>query len=283
MAGFRRIMMTMTVLAVANIPTPPSAAAVAHRQASAQERPSEEGSLECCPLPEWWNEVETDRWISTPSEFQALWLDKDLSDQQKAKAMFRAIEEFQVSDLDVAVPALTYYHSVDRDYPFLRELYEFGVAEYIDFDRSLDGYSGEYGDLSAGMVNRLARIYLGDDDPEEAVPILRYLIDERGHEVNDHLLQWASIHLGDALTRLGQDGEAVDVLLNGRTAYGGDWDARLEEQLARTKDAMGWRYHLHDTRLLRAGAVVLAFLGLALGVVFAMRSRAAEFRPFRSG
>ncbi len=92
----------------------------------------------CCPRPEWWEEVQVDRPVTTPAEFRALWQDKSLTDRQKAKAMFRAIEQYHRSEPDIAVPALSYYYWVDRKYPHLRALYEFGAAAYIDFDRSLE-------------------------------------------------------------------------------------------------------------------------------------------------
>ncbi len=223
----------------------------------------------CCPRPDWWEEVEIDRPVTTPAEFLAMWQDRSLTDRQKAKAMFRAIEQYHRNDLDIAVPALTYYYSVDRKYAHIRRLYEFGAAAYIDFDRSLENYGGESGDLSAGLINRLAQIYLREDLPERAEPLLDYMIRVRGDEINDHLLETASVHLGEALLRMDRSEDAVAMLIEARRAYDGDWEKRIDEQLARTRDAMGWRYYLHDTRLslpigIAVAAVVLVLL-LRLG------------------
>jgi hypothetical protein len=90
----------------------------------------------CCPRPDWWDDVEIDRRISTPDEFNAVWRDQGLTDHQRAKAMFRAIEEFHKTDADIAAPAITYFYSVGRPYAQMRELYEYGISQYLDFDRS---------------------------------------------------------------------------------------------------------------------------------------------------
>ena len=103
--------------------------------------------------------------------------------------------------------------------------------------------------------------------PERAVPWLRYILEERGAEVNDHLLETATVHLGDALNRLGRKPEAIEVLLAARRDYDGDWEKRLDEQLAEIRGEMGLSYYLHDTRLgvlVLAAAMIVALGGMML-------------------
>jgi tetratricopeptide (TPR) repeat protein len=218
---------------------------------------------DCCPHPAWWDEVEIETRIGSIDEFHAVWQNQALTDRQKAKAMFRAIEDFVRRDHDITAAAVNYYYWVDRDYAHLRRLYEFGVGYYLEYDRPLENYGGEAGDMSAGMVNNLAKLYLREGMPERAVPWLRYILEERGAEVNDHLLETATVHLGDALNRLGRKPEAIEVLLAARRDYDGDWEKRLDEQLAEIRGEMGLSYYLHDTRLgVRAlGLAVIVALG----------------------
>lgn len=223
----------------------------------------------CCPRPTWWDEVEMDRRIGTVEEFGAVWRDQSLTKKQKAKAMFRAIEEFHLSNGDIVAPSITYFRTVAGAYSHLRELYEYGVMSFIDFDRSLENYSGGSGDLSAGMVNNLSKIYLSDGEPERAVPLLRYILEAREDEVNDHLLEFAALHLGDALTRLRREPEAIEVLLTARRKYEGDWEGKLDDQLAKIRDQMGLAYYLHDTR--PAGMLLGAFLFGLLAVYLLRR------------
>jgi hypothetical protein len=97
---------------------------------------------------------------------------------------------------------------------------------------------------------------------------LRYIIEVRADKVNDHLLEFASVHLSEALIRLGRGPEAVEVLLAARRNYDGDWEAKLDDQLAKARDAMGLAYYLHDQR--QARLLLGAFL-LGLLAVFMLR------------
>lgn len=226
---------------------------------------------DCCPRPAWWDEVEIEARIGSMKEFLSVWQDKALTDQQKAKALFQAIEDFVWSDDDITAAAVNYYYWVGRDYDHIRRLYEFGVGRYLDYDRPLQNYGGKAGDMSAGMVNNLAKIYLREGMPERAVPRLEYILDRREAEVNDHILETAAAHLGDALNRLGRGPEAIEVLLTARRDYDGDWEKRLDDELAKVRSSMGWSYHLYDQRLTRL--LLAAFLVALLAVYVLRRQR----------
>jgi tetratricopeptide (TPR) repeat protein len=225
----------------------------------------------CCPRPGWWDEVKIETRIDSMETFLAVWQDQALTDEQKAKALFQAIEDFVRRDDDITAAAVNYYYWVDRDYDHIRRLYEFGVGYYLDYDRPLENYGGKAGDMSAGMVNNLAKLYLREGKPERAVPWLRYILDVREAEVNDHLLETAAAHLGDALNRLGRGPEAIEVLLAARRDYDGDWEKRLDDELATVRGEMGLPYYLHDTRL-GVRALGLAMI-VALGGMMLWRRR----------
>jgi len=225
---------------------------------------------DCCPRPAWWDEVVVEARIQSMDEFLAVWQDRSLSDRQKAKALFRAIEDFVRRDDDITAAAVNYYYAVDRDYAHLRRLYEFGIGYYLDYDRPLENYGGEAGDMSAGMVNKLAKIYLREGAPERAVPWLQYILDVREAEVNDHLLETTAAHLGDALNRLGRAPEAIEVLLAAKRDYEGDWEKRLDEQLDKVRGDMGLSYYLYDQRFAKLALWAFVFGLLA---VFMMRWR----------
>ena len=232
-----------------------------------------QGFPSCCPRPDWWDAVGEVPRVHSMEGFLQVWQDRSLSAEQRAKALFQAIEDHQQTDHDITAAAVTYFYSVARSYPHIRALTEFGVGRYLDYDQPLDGYSGKSGDRSAGMARNLARIYISDGEPELAVPLLRHILGPRRDEVNDHMLEFAALYLGQALGRLGRNAEAVEVLLAAKRDFEGDWEARLDDQLAETRRAMGPGYYLHDTRV--SGPALLAFLALiaAVGVFWRRRPR----------
>lgn len=227
----------------------------------------------CCPRPAWWDAVGEVPRVHTMEGFLQLWQDRDLSAEQKAKALFQAIEDHSRGDDDITAAAVTYFYSVGRSYPYLRELTEFGVGRYLDYDRPLDGYMGKAGDLSAGMVRNLSNIYIADGEPERAVPLLRHILGPRRDEVNDHLLEFAALNLGRALGMLGRGPEAVEVLLDARREFDGDWEAQLDDELDDLRSAMGLGYYLYDTRISGPLVVVMLAALLAVGVLWRRRPR----------
>lgn len=227
----------------------------------------------CCPLPDWWEETDAPI-LRSQDDFEAMWQNGALDKRTKAKAMLRAIAGHHRSTPELAVPALTYLKSVAPDYAHLIPLYEFGLVSYVDYDRPLEGYGGKSGDWSAGIVNRLAELYLAADRPHNAIAPLSYLLKVRRAEVNDHLLEVAAANLGEALIASGDPAAAVDMLLAARVDFEGDWEDRLEATLAKARAEMGLTYYLVDTRHSLPVAVgALALTGLALLVLARVRWR----------
>lgn len=216
----------------------------------------------CCPRPPWWDAAGPVPHVRSYDEFLAVWQDRTLSDAQRAKALFQAIEDHLHSDDHITAAAVTYFYSVGRSYRHLRALTEFGAARYLDYDQPVARTRGKPGDLAAGMARNLARIYIRDGEPERAVALLRYILGPRRDDVNDHLLELAALYLGQALGTMGRDVEAIKVLTAARRDFAGDWEPRLDEELAMIRGRMGLAYYLHDRRI--SGPVLIGLLGLVL-------------------
>ena len=83
------------------------------------------------------------------------------------------------------------------------------------------------GDTSAGLVNDLARLYLKAGRAEDAAGLIIRLILERGHEINPHLKERASLLMVDALRKQGRQEEAVGVVNYALKTYDGSWEKAL--------------------------------------------------------
>lgn len=228
---------------------------------------------DCCPRPSWWDATGEVAHIDSMDQFNAVWQDQTLSNEQKSKALFQAIEDHYLDNDDITAAAVTYFFPVARSYAHLPELTEFGVGRYLDYDRPMQGYSGLPGDLSAGMVRNLAGLYIDAGEPERAVPLLRHILGPRAAEVNDHLKEFAALYLAQALAALGRAPEAVQVLLDAKDSLHGDWEVTLDKELARLRDRMGPEYYFYDRRI--SGPALLLLLGavLALGIIWRQRAR----------
>jgi tetratricopeptide (TPR) repeat protein len=239
-------------------------------------RPPAHSLPACCPRPKWWDQVEGPR-IETRTDFRNVWLSKELSDLQKAKAMFRAIEEKTGVDDEIASLAINYYENVDRDYPHITALKELGVSRYFDLDRDQSNYSGEVGDTSAGLVNDLARLYLKAGRAENAAGLIIRLILERGQEINPHLKERASLLMVDALRKQDRQAEAVSVVNYALKTYDGSWEKALIKARDALKADLGWRYYLAAGWPPYLVAVLSVFLVVV--VAFFVRTAARQDKP----
>ena len=243
-------------------------------------RPPAHSLSQCCPRPLWWDQVEGPH-IETRKDFHDVWLSKDLSDHQKAKAMFRAIDEKIGVDDEIASLAINYYQYVDRDYPHITALKELGVSRYFALDRDQSNYSGEVGDTSAGLVNGLARLYLKADRAEDAAGLIIRLILERGHEINSHLKESASLLMADALRKQGRQEEAVGVINYALKTYDGSWEKALLKARGELKTDLGWRYYLAAGWLPYLVAILSVFLVISVAL-YSLRGRQKEQTALRN-
>ncbi|GIX49283.1 MAG: hypothetical protein KatS3mg131_3494 [Candidatus Tectimicrobiota bacterium] len=207
--------------AEASVPLDPAAAAI------------REAFLRCCPRPAWWQH-ESIRGVAINSydDLLAYWQNKSRSKRQFFKAAYQAILDHP-QDTDLVVTAIKLMPYGDSSYPHLRQLLEFAVAHYFHYRQPLANYGGMAGDTIAGIVEDLARIYLGQGEPERAVALIERLLKERGKEINDHMLELLALVHAQALSRAGRQAEAIAVLQHAIDAYHGDWEKQLRESLAR--------------------------------------------------
>ena len=187
--------------------------------------------VECCPRPKWWTSVDAPI-IATKNELLKIWQNRAIEDKIKAKVFYRAMMDFDDKDDDIVSTAVSLYQYVDRDYPNVTQMLEFGVGRFFEHKRSLSGYSGKVGDTSAGLVRKLARIYIKAGQPQNAAALISTLIRGRGDEINQQLLEHLSLAMIDALKALGRNEDAFAVASFAIDNYDGDW----EKQLTQKKD-----------------------------------------------
>ena len=89
----------------------------------------------CCPRPKWWSTVEAPI-ITTKSELLTIWQNRKLNNKIKAKVLFQAIRDFDYKDDDIVATAISLYPYVDRDYPHLIKMLEYGVGRFFNHKRS---------------------------------------------------------------------------------------------------------------------------------------------------
>ena len=198
----------------------------------------------CCPEPVWWAEVEAQRKIETLEDFQIVWWDKKMPKREQGKAIFQAIHDHVYDDDGFAATLINSFYYTDRDYPYLTALLEYGVDRYFDYDRSLEHYSGKKGDAAAGLVTKLAMEYNRAGRFEDAARLLIAFITAREAEVNQHLLETASLHLAEALDKSGRSEEAYKVIDYAIRRYEGGWEEKLIEARADIKRHLGVKYYL---------------------------------------
>ncbi len=183
---------------------------------------------DCCAEPQWWPSVES-RQIRSIEDLYAIWQDNNTPDREKAKAFFQAVRDFRGRNDEIVAAAIALYPNVDRKYPDLVPLLEYGVGEYFDYDGSRDFYAGPAGDRSAGLVRHLARQYQRDGLHAEAASLLAGYMARRETETNPHLKQLISLRLAQSLDTLGQTKTADRILANAQT-YDGSWEKRISER-----------------------------------------------------
>lgn len=183
---------------------------------------------ECCAEPEWWASVDSKE-IRSIEDLYALWQGKVGTNREKAKAFFQSIHDFRGRNDEIVAAAIALYPNVDRNYPDLIPLLEYGVGTYFDYDGSHDHYVGPAGDRSAGLVRHLARQYQGDGLHEKTVKLLAAFMARREAETNPHLKQLISMLLAQSLDELGEIRTADRVLANALT-YDGSWDKKISDQ-----------------------------------------------------
>lgn len=193
---------------------------------------------DCCAEPEWWNEVEA-RKINTIEDLYAIWQDRNIPRRKKAKSLFQAIRDFNGRNHEITAAAIALYPNVDRKYPDLIPLLEYGAVKYFNYDNSGDLYKGAPGDRAAGLVRHLAKQYRLEGRHEEAIKLLAAFMARREADANGHLQQLASLDLATSLDVLGRTAEADRLLAHALSAYEGSWNKRITEQREAFRERLG--------------------------------------------
>ena len=227
---------------------------------------------ECCAEPAWWSSEEN-RPIGSIEELYAVWQNRDVPDRRKAETFFQAIRDFRGRNDEIEATAIALYPNVDRKYPDLVPLLEYGVGKFFDYDGSQDHYVGPPADRSAGLVRHLARQYQKKNLHEQTVKLLAAFMVTRERETNPHLNQLISMQLAQSLDALGQTRMAERLLAHAGT-YDGSWGERIAEQRGKLREKLPLLDRLPEyTVHLLLGGIVL----LAAGAAFFARRRQVYF------
>lgn len=216
---------------------------------------------ECCAEPAWWASAETAP-IRSIEDLYALWQNRGVQDRVKAKAFFQAVRDFQGRDDEIVATAIALYPNVDRKYPDLVALLEYGVSRYFDYDGSHDHYVGPPADRSAGLVRHLGRQYQNDGWHEQAVKLVAAFMARREAETNPHMKQLLSMLMARSLDELGQT-RTADKLLAHAEAYEGSWNMKIAEQRSALREKLPLFDRLPANLLYYGLAAVLLFAGAA--------------------
>jgi tetratricopeptide (TPR) repeat protein len=184
---------------------------------------------QAAPQPAWWDRVDTKR-VRTYDELLAYWQDDKRTPNQFFKAAYQAVMDYP-EDTDMVMLAINLMPYGDTAYPHTVTMLEFALEYYFDYDRPLANYSGKSGDTVAGIVEKLARVHNRAGNHGYAVEVCERLLDLRGSEVNDQLLELITLEYAEALHNYGRNAEAVATLETAIDIYHGDWEKRLRERL----------------------------------------------------
>lgn len=116
------------------------------------------------------------------------------------------------------------------------------------------------GDTNTGLVNDLARLYPKAGRAVDAAGLIIRLILERGHEINPHFKERASLLLMNALRKQSRQYEAVGVINYALKTDDDSGDKALVNARGELKTDLGWRYYLTVGWLLYLAAILLVFL-----------------------
>ena len=225
---------------------------------------------DCCAEPLWWSTVESSP-IRSIEELYTLWQDNTVDNRRKAKAFFQAIRDYRGRNDEIVATAIALYPNVDRKYPDLVPMLEYGVGKYFDYDGSEDHYVGPPADRSAGLVRHLARQYQKQGRHEQAVKLLAAFMAKREAETNPHLKQLLSMHMAQSLDELGQTKTADRLLANAET-YDGSWDKKIAEQRSKLREKLPLLDRLPENLVYY---VLIAVVLIAAGATLIVRRRQA--------
>jgi len=180
---------------------------------------------------------------------------------------FQAIHAFHQTNDEISAAAISLYPNVDRKYPELIPLLEYGVGKYFHYDNTGDFYKGSPGDRSAGLVRHLARQYQNAGRDTDAVNVMAIYMAVREADTNGHLQQLLSLEMAKSLDAMGQPAQADRLLSYALSTYQGSWNEKIIAQRSALRQKLGLFERLPAATLYIAAAALLFLLAGAFQFV----------------
>ncbi|HMB48454.1 MAG TPA: hypothetical protein VKN63_09280 [Afifellaceae bacterium] len=221
---------------------------------------------ECCAHPAWFTKTDAQQ-IRSIGDLYKIWQDRSIANQKKAKSFFQAIHAFHQTNDEISAAAISLYPNVDRKYPELIPLLEYGVGKYFHYDNTGDFYKGSPGDRSAGLVRHLARQYQNAGRDTDAVNVMAIYMAVREADTNGHLQQLLSLEMAKSLDAMGQPAQADRLLSYALSTYQGSWNEKIIAQRSALRQKLGLFERLPAATLYIAAAALLFLLAGAFQFV----------------
>lgn len=205
----------------------------------------------CCEKPGWWDSVEDPARVQSYEELMKVWQDETIEKNVKFKVFYNAIEDHLGNKNGIAPHAIKLIQYTDSSYPHHTKILELGANHFFNYKMDLEGWSdkAKAGDTTAGIITSLAKLYLADGKEDRAVILLERMFTKRDSEINDHLLEQATLIAAKGLVAQDMPMDAILTLSYGIRKYKGDWEDQLKEKRSEIKSSMGSQYYLKHPRI----------------------------------
>lgn len=195
---------------------------------SAEAEKARQEFVSRCPMPEWWDRMAVpDVRINTYDDLLDYWQNKERTKSEFFKAAYQAILDYPL-DADIVATAVKLMNYT-ASYGHRMELQEYGAEKYFSYN----SVYGKAGDTTAGIVENLAGHYNDTSQYDRTVSLIERLIDNRGHEINDHLLELIHVQYAEALHGQDRTDRAISVLHDAIAKYNGSWEKQLKSEASR--------------------------------------------------
>jgi tetratricopeptide (TPR) repeat protein len=181
-----------------------------------------------CPRPDWWGRIAVSHVrIDTYDDLLSYWQNKDRTKSEFFKAAYQAILDYPL-DADIVATAVKLMNYTGS-YRNRMELQEYGVEKFFYYN----SLYGQAGDNTAGIVENLAKHYNNSSQYDRTVSLIERLLNERGNEINDHLLELIHLKYAEALHGQNRTDKAISVLQDAINRYDGSWEKQLQSDVSK--------------------------------------------------
>lgn len=176
-----------------------------------------------CPRPDWWGRIDvSDVRIDTYDDLLSYWQNQKRTKSEFFKAAYQAILDYPL-DADIVATAVKLMNYT-AGYRNRIKLQEYGLEKHFYYNNPY----GQAGDNTAGIVENLAKHYNNSSQYDRTVSLIERLLSERGHEINDHLLELIHLKYAEALHGQDRTDKALSVLQDAIQRYNGSWEKQLQ-------------------------------------------------------